>query len=140
MGWWQSITGAVGGVIGQAGGVIGAAIGTIVCPGAGTAIGGAIGGAVQNMAGGGEITAEPAPGGVTYTVTPPPVAEPEKKGCFVATEVYGSRPPQKFYDFRDRLPSALVKGYYIISPCLIPFIRLTHSQKPLRLFLNWIVR
>ena len=145
MGWWQSVTGTIGNitstignVIGQAGGVIGAAVGSVV-PGVGTVVGGTIGGIVQNIVAGGEATAKPVTGGIGYTVTPPGYVEP-KKGCFVATEVYGCRPPQKFYDFRDNLPSAFVKSYYILSPHLISIIRVTHSHKIVRALLNMIIR
>jgi len=121
--------------IGQAGGAIGGAIGSWIGGQPGSQIGGQIGSGVQQIA-----NPQAGPGyGYTGSGAAPQPAYQKAGMCFVATECYANV-PQKFYNFRDRLPSFLVKAYYKISPKLIPIIRLTHSHKFIRRILDKIVR
>lgn len=116
--------------VGQAGGAIGGAIGSIIGGARGALIGGQIGSGVQQIVN---------PQTPSYQAGQP-TPTPAKAGmCFIATECYDGV-PQKFYNFRDRLPSGLVKGYYKISPQLIPLIRLTHSHRFVRKILNILIR
>lgn len=121
--------------IGQAGGAIGGAIGSWLGGQQGSQIGGQIGSGIQQIA-------NPQSGYGQYGGTPLGTPQPQyqKAGlCFIATECYGCV-PQKFYNFRDKLPAFLVKSYYKISPKLIPIIRFTHSHKLIRKILNILVR
>ena len=72
-------------------------------------------------------------------VTPTPGAGPS--GCFfVATEVYPGPIPQKFYDFRERLPISVVRIYYEMGRSLVPLIRELHLRKPIRFLLDLCIR
>ena len=145
MSFWENIGGFFTTVgqniweqVGEYGGAIGGAIGGWLGGQQGSQVGGQIGGGVQQLA-------NPQTGYTSYsgyTGTPQPTYA--KAGmCFIATECYSEyyKPvPQKFYNFRDRLPSPLVKFYYAISPKLIPIIRFTHSHKLVKRILNILVR
>lgn len=141
MGFWQNIGSTFTTIgksawsqIGEYGGAIGGAIGSWLGGQQGSQLGGQIGGAVQQIA-------NPQTG---YSYTPSPQPTYAKAGmCFIATEVYSEyyKPvPQKFYDFRNRLPSFLIKAYYKISPYTIPIIRLTHSHRFIKRMLNILVK
>lgn len=121
--------------IGQAGGAIGGAIGSWLGGQQGSQIGGQIGSGIQQIA-------NPQSGNIYAGSGAGASQQPQyqKAGlCFIANECYANV-PQKFYNFRDTLPSFLVKIYYKISPKLIPVIRFTHSHKLIRKILNILVK
>lgn len=139
MGFWENIGGffttvgqGVWNTIGETGGAIGGAIGSWLGGQQGSQIGGQIGSGIQQIA-------NPQSG------LPPGSQQQQqpvyqKAGmCFIATECYDNV-PQKFYNFRDRLPSFLISSYYKISPKLIPIIRITHSHRIVKKILNILVR
>jgi len=134
-GFFTNIGSSIWEQVGQYGGAIGGAIGGWFGGQQGSQTGGQIGGAIQQIA-------NPQTGYTGYTGTPQPTYA--KAGmCFIATEIYSEyyKPvPQKFYNFRDRLPSFLVKAYYKISPKIVPIIRFTHSHRFVKRILNFLVR
>lgn len=143
MGFWQSIGSGLNKIgkgawnlAGQYGGAIGGAIGGWFGGQQGSQTGGQIGGGVQQLV-------NPQSGLPPGSQQQPQPQYARAGMCFITTECYSEycKPvPQKFYNFRDRLPSFLVKSYYKISPKLIPIIRATHSHRIIRKILNTIVR
>lgn len=142
MSFWQTITSGLNKIgkgawnlAGQYGGAIGGAIGGWFGGQQGSQTGGQIGGGVQQLVN---------PQKPYYQQTGKPQPQYARAGmCFITTECYSEcyKPvPQKFYNFRNRLPSFFVKAYYKISPKLIPIIRATHSHRIIRKILNTIVR
>lgn len=114
--------------VGDYGGAIGGAIGGLIGGQRGSQVGGQIGGGFQQISNP-QASQYRQPSQPTYA----------RAGCFIATECYDSV-PQKFYDFKNRLPSFAVNTYYKISPCIVSLIRFTHSHKFIRKVLNILIR
>lgn len=152
-GFFGRIGGGVKNLIGRGGGAIGGLAGSFI-PIVGTQIGGTIGGMAQKWAQGGKgSTTGKIRGGAKGAMTKTQLQQYQQKqygyippsagqtrGCFIATECYGNVPPQKFYDFRETLSNGIVKFYYKLSPYIVSLIHFTKTQKPVKWFINKIVK